>query len=93
MRSVLFALPLTVAFAGAALAQSTVAPAPNAPAPGAPGAPGVAAPTTNATGSPAAGSYSPTGRPADAISNDSSAAGNAGQPSRVAPQGGGGSSR
>ncbi len=90
MRSVLFALPLAMAFAGAAVAQSTVAPAPGAPAPG---APGVAAPTTNATGSPAAGSYSPTGRPADAISNDSSAAGNAGQPSRVAPQGGGGSSR
>lgn len=90
MRSILFALPLAVAFAGAALAQSTVAPAPAAPAPG---TPGVAAPTTNATGSPAAGSYSPSGRPADAISNDSSAAGNAGQPSRVAPQGGGGSSR
>lgn len=90
MRSVLFALPLAVAFAGAALAQPAVAPAPGAPAPG---APGVAAPMTNSTGSPAAGSYSPTGRPADSISNDSSAAGNAGQPSRVAPQGGGGSSR
>lgn len=90
MRSVLFALPLAMAFAGAAVAQTTVAPAPGASAPG---APGVAAPTTNATGSPAASSYSPTGRPADSISNDSSAAGNAGQPSRVAPQGGGGSSR
>ncbi|MGZ7869860.1 hypothetical protein ACXR8U_29915 [Methylobacterium radiotolerans] len=35
-------------------------------------------------------SYSPTGRPADTISNNSAAAGNANQPSRVAPQGGGG---
>lgn len=53
------------------------------------GAPGVLTPLNNATGGDAAISYSPTGRPADAISNDSAAAGNAGQPSRVAPQGGG----
>ena len=54
------------------------------------GAPGVATPLNNTTGGDAAVSYSPTGRPADSISNDSAAAGNAGQPSRVAPQGGGG---
>lgn len=90
MRSVLFALPLAVAFAGASLAPPAVAPAPGSPAPG---APGVAAPMTNATGSPAACSYSPTGRPVDSTTNDSSASGNAGQPSRVAPQGGRGSSR
>jgi len=54
------------------------------------GAPGVETPLNNATGGDAAVSYSPTGRPADSISNDSAAAGNAGQPSRVAPQGGGG---
>ncbi|WP_342165110.1 hypothetical protein [Methylobacterium sp. SD21] len=54
------------------------------------GAPGVVTPLNNTTGGDAAVSYSPTGRPADSISNDSAAAGNAGQPSRVAPQGGGG---
>lgn len=52
--------------------------------------PGVVTPMSNATGSEAAVSYSPTGRPADAISNDSAAAGNAQQPSQLAPQGGGG---
>lgn len=55
-----------------------------------PGAPGVATPLSNATGGDAAVNYTPTGRAADSISNDSAAAGNAGQPSRAAPQGGGG---
>lgn len=54
------------------------------------GAPGVVTPLNNTTGGDAAISYSPTGQPADTISNDSAAAGNAGQPSRVAPQGGAG---
>ena len=54
------------------------------------GAPGVATPLSNATGGDAAVTYTPTGRAADSISNDSAAAGNAGQPSRAAPQGGGG---
>ena len=54
------------------------------------GAPGVVTPLNNSTGGDAAFSYSPTGRAADTISNDSAAAGNAGQPSRVAPQGGAG---
>ncbi|MCJ2015395.1 hypothetical protein [Methylobacterium sp. J-076] len=55
-----------------------------------PGSPGVVTPLDGATGGDQAITYSPTGRPADSISNDSAAAGNAGQPSRVAPQGGGG---
>jgi hypothetical protein len=55
-----------------------------------PGAPGVLTPLDGATGDQRAISYSPTGRAGDTISNDSAAAGNAGQPSRVAPQGGGG---
>lgn len=55
-----------------------------------PGAPGVATRQAGSTGEPGAINYSPTGQPADVISNDSAAAGNAGQPSRVAPQGGGG---
>lgn len=78
----------------ALLALATVAPAsaqvearPVAPAPG---APGVVSQQIDATGNEAAVSYSPTGRPADTISNNSAAAGNANQPSRVAPQGGGG---
>lgn len=54
------------------------------------GSPGVVTPLNNATGADRAITYSPTGRPADTISNDSAAAGNSGQPSRVAPQGGGG---
>lgn len=55
-----------------------------------PGAPGVVTPQSNATGAEGAITYSPTGRPADSISNDSAAAGNANQPTQVAPQGGGG---
>ena len=54
------------------------------------GAPGVVTTLNNNTGGDAAINYSPTGQPADSISNNSAAAGNAGQPSRVAPQGGAG---
>lgn len=55
-----------------------------------PGSPGVLTPLDGATGAGGAITYSPTGRPADTISTNSAAAGNAAQPSRVAPQGGGG---
>lgn len=55
-----------------------------------PGAPGVVSTQSNTTGSDPSVTYSPTGRPADTISTDSAAAGNASQPSRVAPQGGAG---
>ncbi|MGV7031976.1 hypothetical protein [Methylobacterium symbioticum] len=65
-----------------------------APGPGPATTGGVLTRQGGATGEPGAYSYSPTGQPADVISNDSAAAGNAGQPSRVAPQGsGGGGSR
>ena len=55
-----------------------------------PAPPGVVTPQSNATGAESALTDSPTGRPADSISTDSAAAGNANQPSQVAPQGGGG---
>lgn len=86
MRSALLATPVALLMTAAASAQPATAPTPASPT-----TPGVVAPTPGATGTPAAGTYSPTGRPADKISNDSSAAGNAGQPSRVVPQGSGGS--
>ncbi|MBY0254765.1 hypothetical protein [Methylobacterium sp.] len=85
---------MTRTFLASFLALAAVAPAsaqvetrPVAPAPG---APGVVSQQNDATGNDAAVTYSPTGRPADTISNNSAAAGNANQPSRVAPQGGGG---
>lgn len=56
-----------------------------------PGAPGVGTPQSGSTGAPGAANYFPFGQPADVISNDSSAGGDANQPSRVAPQGGSGS--
>ncbi|MCJ2084651.1 hypothetical protein MKK88_01390 [Methylobacterium sp. E-005] len=55
-----------------------------------PGAPGVVTRQPGSTGEEGASSYSPTGRAADSISNDSAAAGNEGQPSRVGSTGSGG---
>ncbi|SDN13772.1 hypothetical protein SAMN05216360_1066 [Methylobacterium phyllostachyos] len=57
---------------------------------GPPGSRGVVSTQSDTTGSDPAVTYSPTGQPADTISADSAAAGNANQPSRVAPQGGAG---
>lgn len=54
------------------------------------GAPGVVSTQADTTGSVPSVTYSPTGRPADTITTDSAAGGNANQPSRVAPQGGAG---
>ena len=55
-----------------------------------PGAPGVVTRQTGSTGEEGAATYSPTGRAADGISNDSAAPGNAGQPSRMGSTGSGG---
>ncbi|MBE7247225.1 MAG: hypothetical protein INR63_19970 [Actinomycetospora chiangmaiensis] len=77
---------LSLAIIAPAAAQTVDRPV----APG-PGAPGVVTQQPNSTGNDPAVTYSPTGRPADTLSTDSAAAGNAGQPSRVAPQGSGGS--
>ncbi|QGY03605.1 hypothetical protein MMSR116_18215 [Methylobacterium mesophilicum SR1.6/6] len=55
-----------------------------------PGSPGVISRHTGSTGDEQAFTYSPTGRAADAISADSAAAGNEGQPSRVGSTGSGG---
>jgi hypothetical protein len=73
--------------AGGAYAQ---APAAAPVAPSAPGTSGVVAPQNSTTGSNGAVTASPTGQPADTISNSSSSAGNANQPERAVPQGGGG---
>lgn len=73
---------------GAALAQTTPA------APGAhPSTGPVVAPQSGSTGAPNAATISPNGNPADTISTNSAAGGNAGQPSRAIPQGGGTSNR
>ena len=89
----LIAAALLAALATPALAQQVVQ-TPSGPAvvvaPGPETTGGVLTPQRGATGEPGAYNYSPTGQPADTFSNDSAAAGNAGQPSRVAPQGGGG---
>ena len=52
-----------------------------------PGAPGVVTRQTNSTGAAGAITYSLTGRAEDGISNDSAAAGNEGQPSRIGSTG------
>lgn len=57
-----------------------------------PGAPGVVTSQPNSTGDEFAAVYSPTGRAADGISNDSAAAGNEGQPERIGSTSSGGSS-
>ena len=83
---------LAASLATPALAQLVETPAGPAVvvAPGPATTGGVLAPQGGSTGAPGAYNYSPSGQPADVVSNDSAAAGNAGQPSRVAPQGGGG---
>lgn len=92
-RPLVFSAPLALILAGTAFAQSPAVVTPAVPGtaePGTAGAPGVLTRQPGAVGSEGAATYSPTGQPADTISNDSAAAGNANQPSRVAPQGGGG---
>ncbi|KAA0122129.1 hypothetical protein CIW48_19185 [Methylobacterium sp. P1-11] len=84
---VLAAATVFTLLAGGASAQ---APAATPVAPSAPGASGVVAPQNSTTGSNGAVTASPTGQPADTISNSSSSAGNANQPERAVPQGGGG---
>ncbi|MCJ2051796.1 hypothetical protein [Methylobacterium sp. J-070] len=57
-----------------------------------PGSPGVVTRQSGSTGDEGAATYSPTGRAADGISEDSAAAGNEDQPSRVGSTGSGGGS-
>ncbi|AWN35225.1 hypothetical protein [Methylobacterium radiodurans] len=90
MKTILLAAVAAAALALPASAQAVIETPTGTAVVVPPGAPGVVTRQTGATGEPGAVNYSPTGRPADVISNDSAAAGNAGQPSRVAPQGGGG---
>jgi hypothetical protein len=90
MKTILLAAAAVAALALPASAQAVIETPTSTAVVVPPGAPGVLTPQTGSTGDEGAISYSPTGRAADVISNDSAAAGNAGQPSRVAPQGGGG---
>lgn len=85
-RTLLTAIPFMLLVSGAAYAQAPAATPPSTM----PGTPGVVAPQPGSTGAPAAATGTPTGRPADTITNNSAAGGNAGQPSRAVPQGGGG---
>ena len=55
-----------------------------------PGAPGVVSRQSGSTGDEGAATYSPTGQAADGISDDSAAAGNQDQPSRIGSTGSGG---
>ncbi|MCJ2021848.1 hypothetical protein MKK84_31305 [Methylobacterium sp. E-065] len=55
-----------------------------------PDAPGVVTRQPGSTGDEGAATYSPTGRAADGISEDSASAGNVDQPSRVGSTGSGG---
>ena len=92
-RSLAYPASLVLILTGTAFAQSPAVVTPGAPGTtgsAVVGAPGVLSRQPGAVGSEDAVSYSPTGQPADTISNNSAAAGNANQPSRVAPQGGGG---
>lgn len=84
-RTLMAAVPLSALLAGTAYAQAPTT-APGAP----PSSSGVVAPQSGSTGAPGAVTGSPTGQPADTRSNSSSAAGNANQPERAVPQGGGG---
>ncbi|WCS27873.1 hypothetical protein LOK46_13930 [Methylobacterium sp. NMS14P] len=84
-RTLIASVPLAALLSGPAHAQAPTT-APSAP----PSSSGVVAPQSGSTGTPGAVTGSPTGQPADTRSNSSSAAGNANQPERPAPQGGGG---
>jgi len=85
-RTLVTAIPFMLLFAGTAFAQAPAA----APPSTAPGTPGVAAPQPGSTGAPGTVTGTPTGQPADTVTNNSAAGGNAGQPERPLPQGGGG---
>ncbi len=83
VRTIATTATIVLGLTGAALAQSTTT-APAAPQSSAP----VVAPQSGSTGSPSATTISPNGNPADTITTNSAAGGNAGQPSRAVPQGG-----
>jgi hypothetical protein len=85
-RLLLTAIPAAMFFTGAALAQAPT----GSPSGTAPGSAGVVAPQPGSTGAPGTVNANPTGQPADTITNNSSAGGNANQPERAVPQGGGG---
>lgn len=85
-RLLLTVIPSALLFTGAAFAQAPAGSPPSA----APGSAVVVAPQPGSTGAPGTVNANPTGQPADTITNNSSAGGNANQPERAVPQGGGG---
>ncbi|GJD48267.1 hypothetical protein OPKNFCMD_0984 [Methylobacterium crusticola] len=87
MRPILagFTTALVLALSGAAHAQTTVAPT----APTAPGVTGTVAPSPGNTGSNPNVTIAPGPTGASTIQTDSATGGNAGQPERAVPQGGG----
>lgn len=80
------AIPAAMVFSGAALAQAPAGSSSST----VPNSAGVVAPQPGSTGAPGTVNANPTGQPADTITNNSSAGGNANQPERAVPQGGGG---
>lgn len=86
VRTIAASTAILLGLSGAALAQAATT-APAAPQSSAP----VVTPQSGSTGAPNAATISPNGNPADTITTNSSAGGNAGQPSRAVPQGGGNS--
>ncbi|WP_342162488.1 hypothetical protein [Methylobacterium sp. SD21] len=83
VRSIVASTTIVLGLTGAALAQTAATP-PTAPQSSAP----VVTPQSGSTGAPNAATIS-NGNPADTVTTNSSAGGNAGQPSRAVPQGGG----
>lgn len=83
VRHIIASGSVLLGLSGAVLAQTTPV-VPGARSPSAP----VVAPQSGSTGSPNATVISPNGNPADTITTNSAAGGNAGQPSRAIPQGG-----
>jgi hypothetical protein len=96
MRATIFGLAIAFILTGAAMAQPVITPAtPNAPGavvpapvPGATGA--VVAPSPGNTGTDPNVTIAPGPTGASTIQTDSATGGNASQPSRAVPQGGGG---
>ncbi|MCJ2069433.1 hypothetical protein MKK75_11625 [Methylobacterium sp. J-030] len=87
MTKIILAATFVATLASPALAQAVIETPTGTTVVVPPGAPGVVTRQPGATGDEGAATYSPTGRAADGITNDSAAAGNAGQPSRVGSTG------
>ena len=90
MKSVLATSAILIALASPALAQAVIETPTSSTVVVPPGAPGVVTRQSGATGDGYAGTYSPTGRPEDALSTDAAGGSNAGQPERIGSNSGNG---